>query len=160
MSYLHYLCLFAYSGVQDILCCVFVCLSSSCVTYVASFYGLSIFDCLFSFSNVYSLIVIRCVLLAVSTTTTNCSCNCSPRMTVNSSELQDWIRNITITFTVNKTKLSSYTRRLSSARDSRPSSIALGSLGAILLAIIVIFVISGDVINVVLYLKGVIQHHY
>jgi len=155
-------CLFVYSGVQDILCSVFVCLSSSCVTYVASFYGLSIFDCPFSFSNVYSLIVIRCVLLAVSTTTTtrDCSCNCPPRMTVNSSELQDWIRNITITLTVNKKQLSSYTRRLSSARDSRPSSIALGSLGAILIAIIVIFVISGDVINVVLYLKGVIQHHY
>jgi len=153
-----------YSGVQDILCSVFVCLSSSCVTYVASFYGLSIFDCPFSFSNVYSLIVIRCVLSAVSTTTTttttNCSCNCSPRMTVNSSELQDWIRNITITLTVNKKQLSSYTRRLSSARDSRPSSVALGSLGAILIAISVIFVISGDVINVVLYLKGVIQHHY
>ena len=80
-------------------------------------------------------------------------------MTVNSKELQDWIRNITTTLTVNKKQLSSYTRKLTSARDSRPSSIALGSLGAILIAISVILVISGDVINVVLYLKGVIQHH-
>jgi hypothetical protein len=51
MSYLHYLCLFAYSGVQHILCCVMccvilrlvypmlpvsLCFSSSCVPYVAS----------------------------------------------------------------------------------------------------------------------------
>ena len=44
------LCLFAYSGVQHILCCVFcfVCLLLvSCVPYGASFSGLSIFDCLF-----------------------------------------------------------------------------------------------------------------
>jgi hypothetical protein len=34
MPYLHYLCLFAHSGVQHILCCVFVCFSSSCVPYV------------------------------------------------------------------------------------------------------------------------------
>jgi hypothetical protein len=36
MSYLRYLCLFAYSGVQYILCCVF----SSCVLYVVRFSGL------------------------------------------------------------------------------------------------------------------------
>jgi hypothetical protein len=39
MSYLGYLCLLTYSGVQHILCCVvfLFCLSSSCVPYVASF---------------------------------------------------------------------------------------------------------------------------
>ena len=47
MSYLHYLCLFAQSGVQHILCCVLFCLSSSCVHYAASFPGLSFFDCPF-----------------------------------------------------------------------------------------------------------------
>ena len=65
MSYLRYLCLLAYSGVQHILCCVFVCLRlgytmlpvsldclyliapSSWTHYVASFSGLSIFDCPF-----------------------------------------------------------------------------------------------------------------
>jgi hypothetical protein len=36
MSYLRYLCLFAYSGIQRILRCVFVCFSSF-VPYVASF---------------------------------------------------------------------------------------------------------------------------
>ena len=64
-SFLRYLCLLAYSGVQHILCYVFVlfvfllctlccqflwiflfCLSSSCVPYVASFPGLSCFVCL------------------------------------------------------------------------------------------------------------------
>ena len=44
MSYLRYLCLFAYNGIQLILCCV---LSLSCVLYVASFSGLPIFDCPF-----------------------------------------------------------------------------------------------------------------
>jgi hypothetical protein len=44
MSYLGYMCLFTYIGVQYILCCVFVL---SCVPYVAGFSGLSIFDCPF-----------------------------------------------------------------------------------------------------------------
>jgi uncharacterized membrane protein len=49
MSYLRYLYLFARGGVQHILCCVvfLVCFSSSCVSYVDSFSGLSIFDCPF-----------------------------------------------------------------------------------------------------------------
>ena len=47
MFYLRYLCLFAHSGVQHILYWGFFCLvfSLSCVLYVASFYGLSIFYC-------------------------------------------------------------------------------------------------------------------
>ena len=56
MSYLHYLCLFAYCGVQHILCCIlcFVCLPLvSCVPNVASLSGLCILNCLFGFSNVY-----------------------------------------------------------------------------------------------------------
>jgi hypothetical protein len=52
MSYLRYLCLFAYSGVQHILCCVafLFCLSSSCVPYVA----ISL-DCSFLLPLLYSL---------------------------------------------------------------------------------------------------------
>jgi hypothetical protein len=45
MSYLRYLCLFTYSGVQLILSCVFVLFVLCCVPNVASFSGLSIFDC-------------------------------------------------------------------------------------------------------------------
>jgi len=41
MSYIRYLCLFAYIVVQHILCCVFV-FSSFFVPYVARFYELSI----------------------------------------------------------------------------------------------------------------------
>jgi hypothetical protein len=45
MSDLRYLCFFAYSGVQRILCCGFLSFfSSSCVPYVASFSGFSICD--------------------------------------------------------------------------------------------------------------------
>jgi hypothetical protein len=57
MPYLRYmyLCLIAYSGVQHILCCVFVFLSSSCVPYVPSFAGMSIFIAPSVFSKVYSL---------------------------------------------------------------------------------------------------------
>jgi hypothetical protein len=44
MSYLPYLCLFAYSGVQHILCFVFVLFY---FVYVASFSRLSLFDCTF-----------------------------------------------------------------------------------------------------------------
>ena len=47
MSYLRYLCLFAYSCVQRILFVFLLCLSLSCVSYVASFSGFSIFDCNF-----------------------------------------------------------------------------------------------------------------
>ena len=53
MSYLRYLCLFAYSGVHHILCCVFMfCLSSSCVPNVTSVSELSILDCPFCFRTV------------------------------------------------------------------------------------------------------------
>ena len=55
MSYLRYLCLFAHSGVQHILCCVFVCFSSSCVPYIASFSGLCSFVAPSVLSNFYSL---------------------------------------------------------------------------------------------------------
>ena len=44
MSCLRYLCLVVYSGVQYILCSV---VALFCVPYVASFSGLSIFDCPF-----------------------------------------------------------------------------------------------------------------
>ena len=51
MSYLHYLCLCVFSGVQHILCLfillllLLLCLSSSCVPNAASVSGLSIFYC-------------------------------------------------------------------------------------------------------------------
>ena len=45
MSYLCCVCLLAHSVAQSILCCVFALFS---VVYVASFSGLSIFDCPFS----------------------------------------------------------------------------------------------------------------
>ena len=46
MSYLRYLCLLVHSCAQHTLCCGFLfCFSSSCVLYVASFSGLSMFDC-------------------------------------------------------------------------------------------------------------------
>jgi len=44
MPYLGYLYLFAHNGVQQILCCVF---RRIVLPYVASFSGLSIFDCPF-----------------------------------------------------------------------------------------------------------------
>jgi len=50
MSYLHYLCLCVFSGVQHILCLfillllLLLCLSSSCVPNAASVSGLSILD--------------------------------------------------------------------------------------------------------------------
>ena len=49
MSYLRYLCLFEYSGVQHKLFCVsvFCFFSSSCVPYVVSLSGLSLIDCPF-----------------------------------------------------------------------------------------------------------------
>jgi hypothetical protein len=46
MSYLRYLCLFAYSGVQKHIV-VWFCFSSSCVSHVASFSELSVFECPF-----------------------------------------------------------------------------------------------------------------
>ena len=47
MSYLRDVCLFAYSGVQQILVLFFFCFSTSCVSYVANISGLSFFDCPF-----------------------------------------------------------------------------------------------------------------
>jgi hypothetical protein len=50
MSYLRYLCLCVFSGIQHILCLfilllLLLCLSSSCVPNAVSVSGLSIFDC-------------------------------------------------------------------------------------------------------------------
>jgi hypothetical protein len=47
MTYLCYLGLLAYSGDQHIMVVFLFCFSSSYVPYVASFSGLSIFDCTF-----------------------------------------------------------------------------------------------------------------
>ena len=52
MSYLCYLCLIAHSGVQQILCCAF---GLYFFIYVASFSGLSIFDCRYSLTCIYYL---------------------------------------------------------------------------------------------------------
>ena len=55
MSYLRHACLFAYSGVQHILC-----FFPSCVTFVASFSELSIFDCPFGiFLRLYQTIMVQ-----------------------------------------------------------------------------------------------------
>jgi hypothetical protein len=62
MSYLRYLCLFAYSGVQHILCCVFLfCLSSSCVPNVAVSQDCPFLIAPSVFSNVY-FCPVSCVL--------------------------------------------------------------------------------------------------
>ena len=58
MSFLHYFCLFTYSGVQHILCCVFVLF---CLRLVYPMFPVSL-DCPFLiapsvFSNVYLLII-------------------------------------------------------------------------------------------------------
>jgi hypothetical protein len=54
MSYLRYVCSFAYSGVQHILCCVFMfCLSSSCVPTVAVSQDCPFLIAPSVFSNVY-----------------------------------------------------------------------------------------------------------
>jgi len=56
MSYLCYLCLFAYSGVQHILCCVFALFFCVLCTLLACFCGLSFFDG--PFDILYSLYLI------------------------------------------------------------------------------------------------------
>ena len=62
MSYLRYLCLFVYSGVQHILCCVFMfCLSSSCVPNVAVSQDCPFLIAPSVFSNVY-FCPVSCVL--------------------------------------------------------------------------------------------------
>ena len=49
MSYLRYLCLFSHSGVQHILCCVFVLSFFVLCTFMLS--GLFILDCPFGFHS-------------------------------------------------------------------------------------------------------------
>ena len=55
MSYLRYLCFSAYSGVQHIFCCVFVCFSSSCVPMLLVSLDCPVFNAPSVFSNVYLL---------------------------------------------------------------------------------------------------------
>jgi uncharacterized membrane protein YesL len=59
MSYLHCLSLYVYSGIQHISSCVLLCFSSCCVSYVASFSGLSPFLIAPSvFSDVYLMYIL------------------------------------------------------------------------------------------------------
>jgi hypothetical protein len=67
MSYLRYLCLFGYSGVQHIM--LWLCFSSSCVPYIASYSGLSLFDCPFGILYTFSLNACRGISI------TGCSLN-------------------------------------------------------------------------------------
>jgi hypothetical protein len=59
MSFLRYLCLFAHSAAQHILCCVvfLFCFASSCVPCVVGFSGLSISDCPFGVLLTFILIL-------------------------------------------------------------------------------------------------------
>ena len=74
MSYVRYMCLFVYSGVQPVLCCVFrrlvypmlpvsLCFSSSCVPYVASF---SVFFVVLCTLCCQFLCVFRCLVASFS----------------------------------------------------------------------------------------------
>ena len=60
MSDLRCLCLLAYSGIQHILCCVFVLFFSSCIPYVAIFSRL----CFFKFPLRYYLTFIKLYLVS------------------------------------------------------------------------------------------------
>ena len=52
MSYLRYLCLFLYSGVKHILCCISVLFSSSCVPMLSVSLDCPFFIAPLVFSNV------------------------------------------------------------------------------------------------------------
>jgi hypothetical protein len=57
MSYILCLCLFAHCGAQHTMCCVVFLFFSTCVPYVVSFSGLSIFIAPSVFSNLYYMLV-------------------------------------------------------------------------------------------------------
>ncbi|VDI02460.1 Hypothetical predicted protein [Mytilus galloprovincialis] len=88
---------------------------------------------------------------------TSCECPCSNTISehtpLNNSDINEWIKNITNTLTLDKKQLSSFTRRLTSAKDSRSSSRAMGAVGGIVLAILVISVTAGDMYTLISYLK-------
>ncbi|XP_076090384.1 uncharacterized protein LOC143062604 [Mytilus galloprovincialis] len=88
---------------------------------------------------------------------TSCECPCSNTLSehtpLNRSDINEWIKNITNTLTLDKKQLSSFTRRLISANDSRSSSRAMGAVGGIVLAILVISVTAGDMYTLVSYFK-------
>ena len=63
-SYLRYLCKLAYSGVQHILCCVFVCISSSCCQFFWNVYLLLHlrYSLLFIMPNYRSLLLLNSII--------------------------------------------------------------------------------------------------
>ena len=72
MSYLCYMCLF-------VVCVVFLCcFSSSCIPYVASFSGLSIFDCPFGMSLTFIYVLLNHFSMLSSLSQCLCVCynNC------------------------------------------------------------------------------------
>jgi hypothetical protein len=73
---------------------------------------------------------------------------------ISNHTLQEWISETKKKLLVDKKKTNAYNRSLSSAYDARPSSIAMGTSGAILLFIAVFFFVSLDLINFFKYVQN------
>lgn len=78
---------------------------------------------------------------------------CYSQSNVSSTELAEKVANLTSLLTLDKKKLSSYTRQKNSAEDSRPTSKFVGSVGIIILITVVCLVTGGDVVNVAMQSK-------
>lgn len=85
------------------------------------------------------------------TSNTNCLCPCSGYRNVSNQELMEELQEIIKELKVDAKTTSSYKRTLISADDKRQSAKVSGCLGLVLLIIVLLFFVTGDVINVIVF---------
>ncbi|XP_052074073.1 uncharacterized protein LOC127711958 [Mytilus californianus] len=90
----------------------------------------------------------------LSPSSENCLCPCDfVSKNITAEILQSRIEELKRILIVNKTSLSSYIRKHTSAKDERPSSKAIGSMGILLLAVTICFIVLIDLSTFCQYIQ-------
>ncbi|CAG2228271.1 unnamed protein product [Mytilus edulis] len=90
----------------------------------------------------------------LSLSSENCVCPCDfVSKNITAEMLQNRIDELKRILTVDKTTLSSYIRKHTSAKDERPSSKAIGSMGILLLTLTICFIVLIDLSTFCQYIK-------
>lgn len=97
------------------------------------------------------------ILMFTVTTVPNTGCGCFCRTT--NQSVDELILERKKELTVNKETLSATTRKLNCAEDSRTSSKVIGSIGVLILMIVVTLLILPDLCSLILFIMKKVQEY-
>ncbi|CAC5400308.1 unnamed protein product [Mytilus coruscus] len=93
-------------------------------------------------------------MYSLSPSSENCLCPCDfVSKNITAEMLQSRIEELKRILTVDKTSLSSFIRKYNSAKDERPSSKAIGSMGILLLTLTICFIVLIDLSTFCQYIQ-------